>query len=153
MSEGKIWRTIRDKLSRGTRRLWRNEVGHGLVVRHRNPKIRQKIIDRCKSVAEGFGGSAERIAYGLCVGSGDLVGWEEVTITPEMVGRRVLVFLSVETKTATGGVREEQTTWLNAVNDRGGRAIIARSLEDAQNQLDNPFTGADAGGPTDGETT
>ncbi len=150
MSESKIWRTIRDKLSVGHRRLWRNEVGKGLLIRHPHSHTRQAIISECIALAESRGGSGARIAYGLCVGSGDLIGWEEVVVTPEMVGSRVLVFTSVETKTATGAVRQEQDNWAELVNSRGGRAIIARSLDDARNQLDKPFTGAHAERPNEG---
>ena len=151
MSESKIWRTIRDRLSVGHRRLWRNEVGKGLLIRHKHSHTRQAIISECISLAESRGGSGARISYGLCVGSGDLIGWEEVTVTPEMVGRKLLVFTSVETKTATGQVREEQDNWADLVNSRGGRAIIARSLDDARNQLDKPFTGVQAGPPHEGK--
>jgi hypothetical protein len=32
------------------------------------------------------------VQYGLAPGSGDLIGFRSVTITPEMVGQRVAVF-------------------------------------------------------------
>ena len=40
-------------------------------------------------------------------------------------------FLAVECKTATRRVRPEQTAFIDAVRKRGGRAGIARSVEDA----------------------
>lgn len=67
--------------------------------------------------------------FGLMRGSADLIGW--VTISG------VAVFLSVEVKSATGKTRPEQTAWAAAVNKMGGIAFIARSPEDAEQQLDD----------------
>lgn len=68
--------------------------------------------------------------FGLAVGSADLIGWHTVEITPEMVGQKVAVFLSVEVKSATGKTRPEQDAWANTVARKGGIAIVARSVED-----------------------
>lgn len=70
------------------------------------------------------------IVYGLHVGSGDLIGWRTVTITPDMVGKPIAQFLSVEVKTPEGRLRPEQRVWLEAVNAAGGHAIVARDAED-----------------------
>ena len=55
-----------------------------------------------------------------------------MTITPDMVGQQIAVFLSIEVKTPTGRVRPEQQQWLDAVQAAGGVAGIARSVQDAQ---------------------
>lgn len=68
--------------------------------------------------------------FGLAKGSADLIGWQSITITPEMVGTKVAQFLSVEVKTPTGRVRPEQDAWARTVNAHGGRAIIVRSTND-----------------------
>ncbi len=60
------------------------------------------------------------VRYGLCKGSSDLIG-----ICPD--GR----FLAVEVKTNTGQVRPEQVLFIDAVRSKGGRAGVARSVEDA----------------------
>ena len=75
------------------------------------------------------------VRYGLQPGSGDLIGWRTITITPEMVGQRVAVFASIEVKSTTGRVRQEQQQWLDAVQAAGGIAGVARSVEDAQQLL------------------
>ena len=62
------------------------------------------------------------IKFGLCKGSSDLVG-----ICPD--GK----FLAVEVKTADGRIRPEQKLFIAAVIAKGGRAGIARSVEDALN--------------------
>lgn len=69
---------------------------------------------------------------GLAKGSADLIGWKTVEITPDMVGKKVAVFLSVEVKTPTGRLSEEQQNWLNKVNQDGGIALVARNPDDAQ---------------------
>lgn len=59
------------------------------------------------------------IRFGLQVGSADLIG-----LTSS--GR----FLSIEVKTSTGRISDEQLAWRDMVTDMGGIAIIARSVED-----------------------
>ena len=60
------------------------------------------------------------IKFGLCKGSADLIG-----IAKD--GR----FLAVECKTRTGRVRPEQELFIAAVKRAGGRAGVARSVQDA----------------------
>jgi hypothetical protein len=108
-SEQTTQQQIRLACSRGDTRLFRNNVG-----RLPNPRTGQW-------VDYGVGGK----------GAGDLLGWRTVTITPEMVGTQVAVFLSIEVKTATGKLRPEQQQWLDAVQAAGGIAGVARSVEDA----------------------
>lgn len=60
------------------------------------------------------------IPYGLCVGSADLIG-----VAPD--GR----FLAVEVKTPTGRTSTQQTAFISAVRLAGGRAGVARTVEEA----------------------
>jgi hypothetical protein len=76
------------------------------------------------------------VQFGLAKGSADLVGWKTVTITPDMVGREVAVFASIEVKTQTGRPTQYQQAWLTAVEKAGGIAGVARSVEDAEELLD-----------------
>jgi hypothetical protein len=75
------------------------------------------------------------VSFGLCKGSADLIGWKRVTVTPDMVGQQVAVFLSIEVKTLTGRIRPEQQQWLDAVQAAGGIAGVARSVDDALDLL------------------
>lgn len=77
------------------------------------------------------------VTFGLARGSADLIGWRTITVTPEMVGRRLAVFASVEVKTSTGRLRPEQRNWLRTVQGAGGLAGVARSVTDAQAVLSN----------------
>ncbi len=111
MSEQTIQQHIRLACSIGTCRLFRNNTGT-LRDQHGRP-----------------------VQFGLCKGSADLIGWRTVTITPEMVGQQVAVFTSIEVKTPTGRIRQQQQQWLNAVQAAGGIAGVVRSVEDAMDLL------------------
>ena len=63
---------------------------------------------------------ARMIRFGLAVGSADIIG-----IAP--CGR----FLAIEIKTSKGRATKEQLRFIEAVNNAGGIAGIARSVEDA----------------------
>jgi len=106
--ESNLLNAILLELGRGPVRLFRNNVG---VLQDRN---------------------GQHIRYGVCnPGGSDLIGWTRVTVTPEMVGSTVAVFTAVETKTEKGRVTPEQERFIAAVVDAGGKAGVARSVEDA----------------------
>ena len=106
-SEQTIQQHIRLACSKGDCRLFRNNTGT-LRDQHGRP-----------------------VSFGLCKGSADLIGYRTVTITPDMVGQEVAVFLSIEVKTPTGRIRPEQQAWLETIQAAGGIAGVARSVEDA----------------------
>lgn len=67
------------------------------------------------------------------VGTSDLIGWTTITVTPEMVGKRLAVFTAIECKASTGGKkREEQVKFLGNVIKAGGIGGFANSPESAQ---------------------
>jgi hypothetical protein len=72
------------------------------------------------------------VRYGLAVGSADLIGWREITITPDMVGQQFAQFLSIECKAPKGRTSDKQDAWFFAVKRAGGVAVIARSVEDVR---------------------
>lgn len=74
--------------------------------------------------------SPHKVKYGLMDGSADLIGWRTITITPDMVGKKVAVFLSPEIKSEDGQLEPAQRTWLNNVRAAGGIAFVARKPED-----------------------
>ena len=111
MSEQQIQQHIRLACGKGNCRLFRNNTG---TLKDANGRP---------------------VQFGLCKGSADLIGWQTITITPDMVGTQLAVFTSIEVKSPTGRVRPEQKTWMDAVQAAGGVAGIARSVEDAQQIL------------------
>jgi hypothetical protein len=108
-------------VGRGDTRLFRNQVGTGwygcIDVRGRGDVLIR---------------GARPLRAGLCPGSSDLIGWRTVTVTPEMVGRRIAVFAAVEVKSARGRISAEQQQFLEVVRSAGGIAGVARSVEEAR---------------------
>jgi hypothetical protein len=64
------------------------------------------------------------IRYGLCRGSADLIGICD--------GR----FIAVEVKSAKGRLTTEQAAFLGMVRSLGGIAIVARSVDDVANGIE-----------------
>jgi len=72
------------------------------------------------------------IAAGLLSpGASDLIGLMPITITQDMVGQRVAVFMAIEVKTSTGSIRPEQTAFIDKIRRYGGISGVARSADDA----------------------
>lgn len=105
--------------AKGGVKLWRNNSGAfkdatGRVVRY------------------GLGNESPAISKVLK--SADLIGWRTVTITPDMIGQQVAVFLSIECKregwkpSDTDERETAQRRWANEVNRAGGEA---RFISDA----------------------
>ena len=68
----------------------------------------------------------KRIRYGLTKGAGDLIGWTETVITTDMVGKKVAVFTSIEDKSKTDKIGQEQIIWLLNILNAGGIAKVYR---------------------------
>lgn len=66
------------------------------------------------------------VAYGLCVGSSDLIGWRSIVVGPEHVGQRLAVFVAVEAKVGRNQPTPEQRAFLAAVRAAGGEARVIR---------------------------
>lgn len=96
-------------------RLFRNSVGVGFV---------------------GRPGHLTPITFGLHKGSGDLIGWRQVTITPDMVGRKVAQFVSIEVKRPGGRIHDHQRNWRFQVHDSGGFALITDNPDTARTLLE-----------------
>lgn len=71
------------------------------------------------------------VQYGLCVGSSDVIGWTQVTIGPEHLGRTLAVFTAFECKVGQRVTTVEQGAFIAAVRAQGGIAAVVRRLEDA----------------------
>jgi hypothetical protein len=75
------------------------------------------------------------IKYGVAnPGGSDLIGYRVVEITQEMVGQKIAQFLAVECKASAGGkLSEHQKSFLDAVKQDGGIAVVAHSINDVSN--------------------
>ena len=107
-------RPIIDTFCHGLTRLWRNNVG---VLSDRNGR----------PVAYGLGSEGGR----ALPGTSDTIGIHSVTITPDMVGRMVGVFVAIEVKDQ-GRLSVQQRAFLQNIHRLGGIAGCARSVEDAR---------------------
>lgn len=108
--EAKVQNDIRLALGAGPARLWRNNTG---------------------ALKDATG---RLVRYGLCPGSSDLIGLRQVTITPDMVGQTMGVFVAIEVKDQ-GRLTEQQRAFLAMVQQAGGLAGVARSVDDARTIL------------------
>ncbi len=121
MGERKL---LEEEMLRPGRTLFRNDngtawVGGREMVAKQDGVVKVKKGDR---VVIG----ASRLSYGLQKGSGDLLGWEEVKITPDMVGMTVAVFCSVEVKTENDGISRQQILWHLNVLKAGGLSYVVK---------------------------
>jgi hypothetical protein len=66
----------------------------------------------------------QKVTYGLYPGSGDRIGYTEVLVTLDMVGRPVAVFTSIEEKTEGDNLKKNQKNWHNRVLEAGGISEI-----------------------------
>jgi hypothetical protein len=122
MSEGRVQSLVRLALARLGWRMWRNNRGAfkdatGRWVRY------------------GLGNDSKKL--GDVVKSHDLVGWRAVVITPDMVGKVIAQFVSIECKDEDWVYNPNdehevaQKRWLDMVNTDGGYAAFISN----ENQL------------------
>ena len=107
--------------------IFKNEVGadwQGEIDRN-NSVIPQRIVLK----------NCRRVTYGLCTGSSDLIGWTPITITPDMVGKKIAVFTAVEVKLDKNGkyqATKEQKQFISVVRNNGGFAGVADCKKDLE---------------------
>ena len=70
------------------------------------------------------------VTFGLAIGSGDLLGWRTVVVTPEMVGKKLAIFTSVEVKGPGKKLTPAQENWMREVRRAGGIADVVYSPDD-----------------------
>lgn len=105
-------------------RLFSNPCGTGWVGKLRSYKDGVAIIE-----------NARRVNFGLQPGSGDEIGWTSTIVTPEMVGKKLAIFTSLEVKTEIGRPTKEQSNFAGVVQFFGGIAGIVRSPSEAAKLL------------------
>lgn len=127
-AETNLVRRILLELGSGSARLFRQNVGMGWQGRRlRIPAGRMYKVQAGDVILS----DARPLEAGLCKGSHDIIGWQSVTITPEMVGQNVAIFTSIEAKEEFGRVSKDQELFGKAVLAAGGLSGIARSVSDA----------------------
>lgn len=111
-------------------------------------EIRNALAGECllfrANVGKGWTGEVHRLPNGdvliknprpfdtgLPPGFGDLFGLVPRTITAEMVGSTVGVYLAADVKSATGRLTDKQAAYLRAVTNHGGVSGVWKSVDDA----------------------
>ena len=115
MAEMDFMQRVRLTFGRGATRLFRCNAGMGWVGRtlHRD----------ARSITLGD----PRPFHGMPEGTPDLIGWHTITITPDMVGRRVALFVVIETKAGRRKASDGQARFVDVVQAAGGVGVVART--------------------------
>jgi hypothetical protein len=108
MTESQIQSDIRVALNKADTRAWRNNIA--------------KLNVKGRWIDYGIPGK----------GGSDLIGCHSITIQPHHVGRKVAVFLAIECKSPNGRIKPEQQRFINFIQDKGGIAGVARSVDEAE---------------------
>jgi hypothetical protein len=113
MNEATVQAHVRLLAAREGWRLWRNNVG---------------VLFDSRGVPVRYGLANDSAAVNKLVKSGDLIGLRSVVITPDMVGKVIAQFVSLECKSqewqfSPGDNRDRaQKAWADLVNESGGYA-------------------------------
>lgn len=82
------------------------------------------------------------VRYGLGPGTSDLIGWRTTVVSPDMVGKRVAIFVAIEVKDPAGKTNQErlknQKQFVKIVREHGGIAGFALSVDSALDLLNQP---------------
>jgi hypothetical protein len=133
MSEMTLLRSILLACSRGPTRLFRQNTGQGWVGQSRRFSRAETVVVQPGDVLIR---NARPLHAGLCEGSSDLIGWTQRD------GQAL--FTAIEVKAEHGRLTPEQAAFLRAVEQAGGVAGVARSVDEARVLLDGrgvPFVG------------
>jgi hypothetical protein len=72
------------------------------------------------------------IRYGVAnPGGSDLIGWRSLTVTPDMIGQKLAIFVAIEVKGERTRVTDHQRNFIGRVKADGGLAGVARTVDDA----------------------
>ena len=74
--------------------------------------------------------NARYLKYGLAPDTPDIISFESVVITPEMVGKKIAVFAGYEIKTGNAVQTVGQKNCEKILLEAGGSYKLVRSLED-----------------------
>ena len=133
MNETNIVRTIMLAMSKikGVR-IFRNNQGVGWIGASRLFASKQTVnVEKGDVLIK----NARVFHAGLCTGSSDLIGLKSEIITPEMVGKKVAIFVATEVKTKTGKASKEQIAFIEMVNNLGGIGFIVTDESQAVEYL------------------
>jgi hypothetical protein len=119
VSESDLYPAIIGGLSHGSTRLWRQQAGLMWVG---------EIVARTATTMTLLHPRAVKIGM---PGISDIGGLTSLVITPEMLGQTIAAAVQVEVKAGKRRPTDEQAAFIAMVRSLGGRAGVARSVEEA----------------------
>ncbi len=135
MKESNLLKKLEIEASKFGNRLFRNNVGKAWIG---SDAVRfQETRTITVQAGDVWIKKARRFHGGLCKGSSDLIGWTEIEITEEMVGKTVAVFTAPEAKTGKQQLRPEQTSFVQTVEKAGGIAGKVTNSNDYHNLIES----------------
>jgi hypothetical protein len=120
LSESALYPEIIGALSNGPTRLWRQQSMLAWAG---------KVLSRTATTITLLHPHAVKVSM---PGIADLGGLTAVEVTPALIGRTLAVAVAIECKAGRARPTEEQAAFLATVARMGGRAGVARSVEDAR---------------------
>ena len=125
MTESSLLKKFLIEYSASGHRLWRMQSGVFWNGKSKRFNEKQTVMVNKGDVVIR---KARRIRVGF-EGLSDTLGFTQVTITKDMVGRTIAVFTACEIKTPNVKATKKQQNFIRMVNEKGGIAVIARKLE------------------------
>jgi hypothetical protein len=119
VTESSLYPAIIGEYSRGDTRLFRIQAGlfwAGQVIEHTANRL---VLLNPRAVKIGVPGMS------------DIIGWTSVPGTVDNYAEDVAIFTAIECKSARGRLTDEQSAFIHTVIRAGGRAGVARSVEEA----------------------
>lgn len=95
--------------------LWRNN--RGMAYQGKITRVKKDVMIENASMIK-FG--IPEPCKGELMAGGDYIGFREITITPDMVGKKIAQFMNVEIKTKTDTVKPNQKKWHEFILEKGG---------------------------------
>jgi len=128
MAERDLYGALMIHASQAGARLFRNNTGMGWVG-----KVKRRV--GALLTLE----NPRPLHAGLCTGSSDLIGWTQVRVTDEMVGKTLAIFTAIEVKADTKPSKE-QVAFGKAVKNSGGIAAVVKSVDDLTTAIEGNRT-------------
>ncbi len=82
-----------------------------------------------------MGAAGYPVKFGLCTGSSDYIAYMPVTITADMVGKKVAVFMAVEAKAPGKKATADQKKFLDSLTAAGGCGFVSHSYEETRDGI------------------
>jgi len=133
VKEGKILKEFILEFTKKRGRLFRCNSGTGWI----GNSVR---IDKSRTVRVHPGDviiKQARIFHGAIKGTPDLIGFTQVYIKPEMVGRIMAIYTGVEVKTPKLRPTKEQLNFIAMVKEFGGIGLVAKKFDDVLEAIES----------------